>query len=122
MTDEATEAFFADHALGRAIHQRVHAILAEAGAVDVRVTRSQIAYRRRRGFAYLWLPERTLGPRAAGIVVLSIALGRHDPSSRFKEVVKVSPHHWMHHVELRDPADVDAQVAAWLLEAAARAG
>jgi hypothetical protein len=55
-------------------------------------------------------------------VVLSIALGRHDPSPRWKEVVHPSPKQWMHHLEVRTVADLDDEVAAWLHEAATRAG
>jgi hypothetical protein len=53
--------------------------------------------------------------------VLSIALGRHDPSTRFKQVVHPAPAHWMHHLELHDADEVDDEVAGWLREAAERA-
>jgi len=88
---------------------------------EVRTTRSQVGFRRRTGFAWLWRPGRYLR-RPAAPVVLTIALGRHDPSPRFKEVVHPSPRHWIHHLEIHDPAEVDDQVRAWLLEAAERAG
>jgi hypothetical protein len=120
--DTTPEAFFEGHPVGLAAYHRVVGCLAEVGSLTVRVSRTQVAFRRRRGFAYLWLPERTLGARAAGIVVLSFALGRHEPSARIKEVVQVSSRHWMHHLELRDPTELDAEAAAWLLEAADRAG
>jgi len=55
-------------------------------------------------------------------VVLSIALGRHDDSPRFKEVAHPSPKHWIHHLEVGDIDEVDNEVAAWLIEAAERAG
>jgi hypothetical protein len=114
--------FFAAIPLGLEVFERVLAILRGHGPVSVRVSRSQVAFRRRRGFAYLWLPEQYLGPRSAGVVVLSFALGRADASARLKEVVRVAPTHWMHHLEIRDAAAVDDVVAAWLREAADRAG
>jgi hypothetical protein len=54
-------------------------------------------------------------------VVLSIALGRRDDSPRWKEVAHPSPKHWIHHLEVRDLADIDDEVAGWLREAAERA-
>jgi hypothetical protein len=54
-------------------------------------------------------------------VVLSVALGRRDASPRFKEVVQPSPTHWMHHLEVDGPDDIDDEVVAWLAEAAERA-
>ncbi len=85
------------------------------------MTKSQIAFRRRTGFAYLWAPGKYLdNPEAE--VVLSIALGRHDHSPRFKEVAHPSSRHWIHHLEIRQVTDIDEEVTAWLDEAAERAG
>ena len=118
---DAARAFFAGRPVGLAALARVEEILDAAGPWSIRTTRSQVAFRRTRGFAYLWDPARYL-VRPAVEVVLTIALGRHDPSPRFKEVVHPSPRHWMHHLEIREAADVDAEVAAWLREAWERAG
>ncbi len=115
------EEFFAGNADGLAIFESVHSILQAIGPVEVRVTKSQVAFRRKRGFAYLWLPGRYLA-KAQDDVVLSIALGRHEASTRFKQVVRVSPRHWMHHLVVRGPGEVDAEVSSWLREAADRAG
>lgn len=112
---------FAGHPVALATFDWVLGVLEAAGPVEVRVTRSQVAFRRRRGFAYLWLPGRNLA-RPAADVVLSIALGRQDPSPRWKEVVHPTPRHWMHHLEIGDPDEIDAEVAGWLREAAERAG
>jgi hypothetical protein len=122
VTDVPAEvtAFFAGSPLGLAAYRGVSASLADVDGWRVRVTRSQVAFRRRRGFAWLWLPGSYLAHPAAE-VVLTIALGRRDPSPRFKEVVPPSPAHWIHHLELQRDADVDDEVAGWLREAAARA-
>lgn len=104
-----------------AVYGRVRSCLGELGPFEVRTTKSQIAFRRNRGFAYLWLPGQYLSNPDAEIV-LSIALGRHDPSPRFKEVAHPAAHHWMHHLELHGPDEVDAEVLEWLGEAFERAG
>jgi hypothetical protein len=53
--------------------------------------------------------------------VLSIALGRRDPSPRWKEVVHPSRRHWIHHLEVSDVDAIDDEVVGWLREAAERA-
>lgn len=119
------EDHFAGEPVAVATWRAVHEVLAALGPVDVRVSRSQVALRRvsprGAGVAYLWVPGRYLGSRGAP-VVLSVVLGRHDGSPRWKEVVHPSPHHWMHHLEVTDPAQVDDEVAAWLREAWERRG
>ena len=116
----SAEAFFAGRPVGLAVLVRVRTLLDATGAYEVRTTRSQVAFRRARGFAYLWDPGRYL-PRATAEVVLTVALGRHEPSPRFKEVVHPSPRHWMHHLEIRDATEIDDEVAGWLREAWERA-
>lgn len=111
----------AGHPVALEVLARVRELLDALGPYDLRVSRSQLAFRRRRGFAYLWRPGQYLsGPVAE--VVLSVVLGRQDPSPRWKQVVHPAPAHWMHHLELRSPAELDDQVAAWLREAYDRAG
>jgi hypothetical protein len=104
-----------------AAYERVLAAVAPIEGVAVRTSRSQVAFRRRHGFAYLWLPGRYLAKPSAE-VVLSIALGRRDASERFKEVAHPAASQWIHHLELQSIDDVDEEVLAWLAEAADRAG
>lgn len=119
------EEFFADHPGAYAVYRRVRELLDRGdrgGTYEVRATRSQVAFRRRRGFAYLWLPGQYLRDRRRppDEVVLSVVLGRRDDSPRWKEVVQPSPHHWMHHLVVETAEELDDEVAAWLREAADR--
>jgi hypothetical protein len=107
-------ALFADQPFALTVVDRVRGIVASIGEAAIRTTKSQIAFRRRRGFAYLWPP--VIGDRGVEIV-LSIALGRCDPSPRFKQVAHPAPRVWMHHMEIRDLAQLDDEVRAWLREA-----
>lgn len=89
--------------------------------VLVRTTGSQVAFWRRRGFAYLWLPGRHLThPRTD--IALSFALPNQLASPRFAQVVKVSKTLWMHHLDVNDPTTIDDQVLDWLEQAATKAG
>jgi hypothetical protein len=112
--------FFAGHPRGLEMFEAVRSMIGGLGHLEVTTSKSQVAFRRRRGFAFLWMPGQYLAKPDAE-VVLSIALGRRDPSPRFKEVVQVAPSHWMHHLEIHDLGDIDAEVEQWLREAAERA-
>ena len=116
----SAEELFAGHPFAREVFDAVEAVAAGLGPYSVRVTKSQATFRRRRGFAFVWIPGRYLAHPAAD-VVLSIALPRHDPSPRFKEVAHPAPAQRVHHLEVRSLGDVDAEVVGWLREAAAAA-
>jgi Domain of unknown function (DUF5655) len=111
------EDLFDGHPTAQAVLRAVLAHAEHLGDCQVRTTKSQVALRRRRGFAYLWRPGQYLR-RPSAEVVLSIVLDRRDDSPRWKEVVHPSPAHWMHHLEVHDPAEVDDEVTGWLREAA----
>lgn len=117
----AVAGFLAGHPVPAAVFDQVWELVGGREDVRVRVTASQVVLQRRRGFAWLWLPGRYLR-RPGAEVVLSISLGRADPSPRWKEVVHPTRAHWMHHLEVHDPAEIDGEVAGWLREAADRAG
>jgi hypothetical protein len=108
------EALFAGRPFALSVLDRVRDIIASMGEATIRTTKTQVAFRRGRGFAWLWPP--VFGDRGVEIV-LSIALGRHDASPRFKQVAHPTPKLWMHHLEVRDLAQLDDEVQVWLREA-----
>ncbi len=108
--------FFEGYAESRRLYSRLWQMLARLGKVKPRVTRSQIAFRRRKAFAWAWIPGRYLKGKVAPLV-LTIVRRDRDPSARWKEVVEVTPGCFMHHLELNSSRDLDAQVRAWLGEA-----
>ena len=113
------EELFAGSATGKEIHDAVAAAVAALGPHEVRVSRSQVAFRRRRGFAYLWRPDRYL--RSDVPAVLSVAAPERWESPRFKESVRPA-HLWMHHLEVHSPAEIDDEVRGWLRAAYDAAG
>ena len=109
------EDLFAGSPAGLAVHDRVAEAVGALGDVESRVTRSQVAFRHGRAFAWVWRPGQYV--RSDVPAVLSIALPREVASPRVKEIVHPSPRVWMHHLELHDPGEVDDEVRAWLREA-----
>lgn len=95
------------------IYRALEQLLERLGPFETRVSKSQIAFRRKRGFAWVWIPGRCLRGNVAPLV-LSVSLAGRDASPRWKEVVEPSAGCWMHHLELRSPEDLDGQVLAWL--------
>ncbi|WP_346927070.1 DUF5655 domain-containing protein [uncultured Arthrobacter sp.] len=117
--ESTPEEVFSGSPRGLELFHAVEAMLAAPTPPAVRATKSQVAFRARRGFAYLWWPGRYLDSDVPA--VLSIALPRRIGSARFKEVVNPSPGVWMHHLELHAVDELDAEVAGWLREARAAA-
>ena len=116
----APERFFDGDPTGLAIFRAVQAAVGGIGPAEIRTTVSQVAFRRRRGFAYLWRPSRYLRPPTPP-AVLSIALSLPLSSRRFKEVVNPAKGVWMHHLELAAPEAIDPEVVRWLRQAYAEA-
>ena len=114
-TGSQVAAFFSENPAGLAIFEQVRRVVAELGEAEVRVSRSQIGFRRARTFAIVWWPGRYV--RSDVPAVLSLALRERLLDPRFKEVVHPSARVWMHHLELRGPTEVDAQVQDWLSRA-----
>ncbi len=108
--------FFAGQEESRLIFETLRSALDAVGKAELRVTKSQVAFRRRRAFAWAWMPGTYLRGRHAPLV-LTISLRRRDPSPRWKEIVEPRPGRFTHHLELRSSADIDDEVRSWLQEA-----
>lgn len=115
------DAFFQGFAQSRSIFETLRQSVEGLQPTTVSVTKSQIAFRRRRAFAWAWVPDRYLRGRHAPLV-LSVALRRRDHSQRWKQVVEPTPGRFMHHLELNSPADIDDEVLQRLREAWDEAG
>jgi hypothetical protein len=116
MSEPSTpEELFSGHPLGHQLYQAAAAVIEKFTEVEERATKSQIAFRARRGFAYVWRPGQYV--KSDVPAVLSIALPRRLRSPRFKSVVHVSNRVWLHHLELWAVEDIDDEVVGWLREA-----
>ncbi|MDN3238565.1 DUF5655 domain-containing protein [Glycomyces tritici] len=113
--DRSPEDYFGDDAEGLALYRAVAEAVEANGEAEVKVTKSQIAFRRRKGFAFVWRPAQYVNSDVP--VVLSIALPEELRSERFKEVVHPSAKAWMHHLEIREADEIDHEVRTWLATA-----
>lgn len=104
----------------RDLFDAVCSAIMSVGEATIRVTKSEVVFRRRRGFAWVWLPAQYLRGEVAPLV-LTIALRRRDDSPRWKQVVEARPERFTHHLELRVAADLDEEILARLREAWAAA-
>lgn len=114
------ERFFDGAPAAFELYQMAERMAAELGPHEVRVSKSQVSFRRRRGYAYLWLPGMYV--KSAVPLVLSLALPRNVDSPRFKQVANPAPGMWIHHLELTDSGQLDAEVRNWMREAYGAAG
>lgn len=110
--DAFADAHEASTRLFRAVRREVTAL----GAVDIRVTKSQVVFQRRGGAPFARLPNMYM--RRGGVpLLLTVELGRRDDSPRWAGVVEARRGRFTHHIELYAEADVDDEVRGWLREA-----
>ena len=119
--EDALEQFFAGHEASRQIFDVLRDAIDAIGPAELRVTRSQIAFRRRVAFAWAWTPARYLRGQVAPLV-LTLSFPAQDTSPRWKQVVEPAPGRFTHHLELFTIDDLDVQVSDWLRQAWLEAG
>jgi hypothetical protein len=101
----------------KALLNSVQSIIEDIGEATLRTTKSQRAFRRKRNFAWVWIPAQYLKRAGLAPLVLTLSLPYRDPSPRWKEIVEPSPGMFTHHLELWDLREVDAEVETWLRKA-----
>jgi hypothetical protein len=83
----------------------------------VKVSKTQVSFSNRHGFAFLWPPPRKIKGRPGVYIVLTFGLGYRLEHPRIVETVEPYPRRWTHHVLISAPEEMDVQVMAWLREA-----
>lgn len=108
--------YFSGFVEARGIFDVFCAKVGAASLVELRVTKSQVAFRRRRGFAWMWIPGKYLRGCVAALV-LTLAFQYRHPSPRWKEIVEPLPGRFVHHIELHPVVDIDDELCRWFQEA-----
>jgi len=113
--------YFEGHQESRKLFNAVQKAVNAFGDVELRVTKSQVAFRRKKAFARVWIPEKYLHRKAAPLV-LTLGFRQRDDSPRWKEIVEPAAGRFTHHLELYSTKDIDAEVRKWLRAAWIDAG
>lgn len=109
----AVEDFFAGQEVSRQLFEAVREAIENIGPTELRISKSQISFRRRKAFAIVWMPGQYL-KREAAPLVLTLFFHYRDASPRWKEIVEAAPGRFTHHLELYSSADIDNEIYGWL--------
>ncbi len=113
--------FFGSQDESRALFDALLCLVNEIGSTELKVTRSQIAFRRKKAFAWAWMPGKYLHGKVAPLV-LTVCFPNRDLSPRWKEIVEPAQGRFIHHLELFSIQDVDNEINGWLKVAWKSAG
>jgi hypothetical protein len=113
--------FFAEDDGSRVLFDVLLSAIEGIGQIEMRISKSQIAFSRKRAFAWAWIPGKYLKGEQAPLV-LSISLGRRDTLDRWKEVVEPTKGRFMHHLGLHHSNEIDEEIHGLLREAWFEAG
>ncbi len=90
-------------------------LLAQFPGVSVRVSKTQITFQARYGFAFVSLRRMKGCPPV--FLILTLGLGRRLDSPRVAAAVEPYPGRWTHHFILSAPEQLDDELWAWAREA-----
>ena len=115
--EAALDALFRDYPDSRKLYEAVEQYILSLGAVDVEVTKTQVAFGAARKFAWAWLPQLWTKKRPVTSLTLAFALDHPLSDPRIASVVEPRPGRWTHHVVIEQETDLDETVKAWLRQA-----
>ena len=85
---------------------------------EIRVSKTQITFRERYGYAFV--STRRMGRGCPGVfIIVSFGLGRELRSPRILSASEPYPGRWTHHVCVPCAAGLDSELFGWLAEARA---
>ncbi len=93
------------------------ALVSKYPDMGVKVSKTQIAFRNRYGFAMASLPWRRIAGRPKEYLMISFGLAYQKQSPRIEASFEAYPRRWTHHVLVTDQAQIDDELMAWLAEA-----
>ncbi len=117
MPDLTIDDFFQGKEDSRQLFEAIANLVERLGDATVRVSKSQVAFRRKKNFAIVWIPGQYLKNRPTPPLVLTLSFQKRDPSPRWKEITQISPRRFTHHLELYGKQEVDEEVFWWLQKA-----
>lgn len=104
------EAYFGGREAQRALYHSLRAFIERRGPVTVNINKTRISFQARARFACVNRVTRD------GLAC-HLWLKRRIESPRFTRVEHLPPDNYVHHFRLTDAAELDEEMAAWLVEA-----
>jgi hypothetical protein len=111
------EGIFKGRAEAFVLFKHVYKFIESLGPVKTGITKTQISFSTRTGFAWVWLPQMWIKKASENAIVLSFGLGRRIEHPHVKESNEPYPGRWMHHVVIEKQSEFDDDVREWLKEA-----
>lgn len=108
--------FFAGQDESRLLFEAVRRAVEASGPAELRVSNSQVSFRRRKAFVWVWMPGQYLRGKTAPLVP-TLSFPARDSSPRWKEIVEPRPGRFTNHLELYCVTDIDDEVRSWLRDA-----
>lgn len=112
--------FFGDHMDALPIYERLEkAILTWIPDVKIKVSKTQITFAKRYGFAFVsFNPCRKAKERPAVWMTVTFGLGCRKESPRIDVATQPYPGRWTHHVMVGSEEEIDEELLDWIKEAA----
>lgn len=107
------EKFPAALPIAQALQRR---ILWEFPAAVVKVSKTQVSFSNRYGFAYIWPPFRRVRGRPGIYAILTFGLAYEKVHPRIAEAVEPYPGRWTHHVPVAGEEEIDDELMEWVRE------
>ncbi len=112
------ESFFSKMPEVIPLYERIEEkILERFEDVSIEIRKTQITFKSKRGFMYVWLPIRRMKNRPVNYLVLSFGLDQRIESSRIAESVETYKNRWMHHLIIEKPEELNDELMRWIQEA-----
>lgn len=93
------------------------AVEARCPGMEIRVAKTQVSFCSRHVFAMASPPWRRIRGWPEEYLLVSFGLSRRQDSARIVQAVEPYPNRWTHHVIVRRPEEIDAELLGWLEEA-----
>lgn len=113
--------FFHDHADALPLYEYLeNMILAQIPDVKIKVSKTQISFSNKRGFAFVsFNPVRKAKDRPKIWMTVTFGLSYRKDSPRIDVATEPYPNRWTHHVMVSRPDEIDEELMSWIREAAA---
>ena len=96
MQRSSIEDVFKDRPASLVLFEIVRKYIESIGAVTTSTTKTQIAFKTRRQFAWVWMPQMWIKQAPEDGIVVSFRLGHRAKDERIKESLEPYPGRFMH--------------------------